>query len=279
MRVANIRGIELHYEILGDRGPFVALQPGGRRGAVSVRSLGRKIAEAGYRVVVYDRRNTGASTVAIEGDSENEVWADDLYELLKSIDALPAYIGGSSSGCRLAMILALRRPEAVRGLLLWRVTGGAYAAERLCNQYYTAHIEAARKGGMAEVCAMEHWTEVIAANPKSRDALMAMDPQDFIGRMTRWRDAFNAGTDHAVIGLSPADLRAMTMPACVIPGNDRVHPRAPGQAAHRFMPNAEYHEVMPEDRTDVDVAFEDWDAKEGLLAAIFIDFLRRQGRR
>jgi pimeloyl-ACP methyl ester carboxylesterase len=279
MQVAKIRGVELHYEILGDRGPFVALQPGGRRGAVSVRSLGQKIAEAGYRVVVYDRRNTGASTVAIEGDSENEIWAEDLYELLKSIDALPAYIGGSSSGCRLAMILALRRPEAVRGLLLWRVTGGAYAAERLCNQYYTAHIEAAKKGGMAEVCAMEHWTEVIAANPQSRDRLMAMDPQDFISRMTRWRDAFNAGTDHAVIGLSPADLRSMTMPTCVIPGNDRVHPRSPGQAAHRFMPNSEYHEVMAEDRTDIDVAFEDWDAKEGLLAAIFIDFLRRQGRR
>lgn len=279
MQVAKIRGIELRYEILGDRGPFVAIQPGGRRGASGIRSLGQKIAEAGYRVVVYDRRNTGASTVKIEGDSENEVWAEDLYELLKSIDALPAYIGGSSSGCRLAMILALRRPEAVSGLLLWRVTGGAYAADRLCNQYYTSHIEAAKKGGMAEVCAMEHWTEVIAANPKSRDTLMAMDPQDFVARMTRWRDAFNAGTDHAVIGLSPADLRSMTMPACVIPGNDRVHPRAPGQAAHRFMPNAEYHEVMPEDRTDVDVAFEDWDAKEGLLAAIFIDFLRRQRRR
>ncbi|HEY1798674.1 MAG TPA: alpha/beta hydrolase [Stellaceae bacterium] len=278
MQIAKIRGIELHYEILGDRGPFVALQPGGRRGAVSVRSLGQKIAEAGYRVVVYDRRNTGASTVRIEGDSENEAWAEDLYELLKSIDALPAYIGGSSSGCRLAMILALRRPEAVRGLLLWRVTGGAYAADRLCNQYYTSHIEAAKKGGMAEVCAMEHWTEVIAANPKARDTLMTMDAQDFIARMNRWRDAFNAGTDHAVIGLSPADLRSLTMPACVIPGNDRVHPRLPGQAAHRFMPNAEYHEVMPEDRTDVDVAFEDWDAKEGLLAAIFIDFLRRQGR-
>jgi hypothetical protein len=33
---------------------------------------------------------------------------------------------------------------------------------------------------------------------------------------------------------------------------------------------------MPEDRMDLDVAFEDWEAKEGLLAAIFIDFLRRQ---
>lgn len=279
MQIAKIRGIELRYEVLGERGPFIALQPGGRRGAVSVRPLGEKIAEAGYRVVVYDRRNTGGSDIAIEGDSENVVWAEDLHELLKSIDALPAYIGGSSSGCRLAMILTLRRPEDVRGLLLWRVTGGAYAARHLSNQYYTSHIEAAQRGGMAAVCAMEHWTEVINNNPKNRDRLMALEPQDFIARMTRWRQSFDAGSEHRVIGLSPADLRAMTVPACVIPGNDRVHPRTPGQVAHRLMPNSEYHEVLPEDRMDVDVAFEDWDAKEGLLAAIFIDFLRRQQRR
>ncbi len=279
MPVASIRGVDIDYEILGERGPFVALQPGGRRAGAGVRSLAEKIAEAGYRVIAYDRRNTGASGVAIEGESENDEWAEDLHELLGRIDALPAYIGGSSSGCRLAMILALRRPEDVRGLLLWRVTGGAYAAERLTNQYYTSHIEAAQQGGMAAVCAMEHWSEVIKANPASRAKLMALDPQDFIARMTRWRQSFQAGADYPVIGLSPAQLRSMTMPTCIAPGNDRVHPRLPGQVAHRLMPNAEYHEVMSEDRMDLDVAFEDWEKKEGLLAAIFIDFLRRQGRR
>jgi pimeloyl-ACP methyl ester carboxylesterase len=80
MPITNIRGVDIRYEILGDRGPFVVLQPGGRRGLVSVKPLGEKIAEAGYRVIVYDRRNTGASGVAIEGDSENDVWADDLHE-------------------------------------------------------------------------------------------------------------------------------------------------------------------------------------------------------
>ena len=168
----------------------------------------QKIAEAGNRVVIYDRRNTGASSIAIEGESENEEWADDLHELLREIDALPAFVGGSSSGCRLALILALRRPEAVRGLLLWRVTGGAHAAEQLTNQYYTSHIEAAQQGGMAAVCRLDHWSEVIGINPKARDALMAMDPQDFIARMDRWRQSFLAGADHPVIGLSPAELRA-----------------------------------------------------------------------
>ena len=183
----QIRGVDINYEILGDRGPFVALQPGGRRAGSALRSLAEKIAEAGNRVVIYDRRNTGASGIAIEGESENEEWAEDLHELLREIDAVPAFVGGSSSGCRLALILALQRPEEVRGLLLWRVTGGAHAAERLTNQYYTSHIEAARQGGMAAVCRLDHWSEVIGINPRARDALMAIDPQDFIARMTRWR--------------------------------------------------------------------------------------------
>ena len=46
----------------------------------------------------------------------------------------------------------------------------------------------------------------------------------------------------------------------------RVHPRLPGQVSHRLMPNAEYHEVLAEDRMDLDIAFEDWEKKEGLLA-------------
>jgi len=75
--------------------------------------------------------------------------------------------------------------------------------------------------------------------------------------------------------LSRAELRSTTMPACIIPGNDRTHPREPGQVAHRLMPNSEYHEVLTEDHP----ALEDWNAKEGLLAAIFIDFLRRVQRR
>ena len=278
MPVTNIRGVDINYEILGERGPFVALQPGGRRAGVALRSLAAKIAEAGHRVIIYDRRNCGASRIAIDGDSENEEWAEDLHELLMKLDALPAYVGGSSSGCRLALILALRRPDDVRGLLLWRVTGGEHAAVHLANQYYTSHIEAAQKGGMAAVCAMDHWTEVINANPASRAALMAMEPADFIARMERWRRSFNAGAEHPVIGLSPAELRGMVMPACVVPGKDPVHPLPAGQAAHRLMPNAEYVEVVTEQAATLDEAFVDWDAKEGLLAATFIDFLRRQRR-
>jgi pimeloyl-ACP methyl ester carboxylesterase len=279
MPVAEVRGVDINYEVLGDRGPWVALQPGGRRGLAGVKPLAEKIAEAGARVAIYDRRNCGASGISFEGgNSENEIWAEDLRELLSQLDALPAFIGGSSSGCRLALLLALRHPAAVRGLLLWRVTGGAYAAQRLAENYYTQFIEMARAGGMEAVCHSEHFGEVIKANPANRARLAGMQVEDFIAVMVRWRRSFNEGADHPVIGLSPAELRSMTMPACIIPGNDRVHPRVPAQVAHRLMPNSEYHEVLTEDRPDLDVALEDWEKKEGLLAAIFIDFLRRSQR-
>jgi pimeloyl-ACP methyl ester carboxylesterase len=279
MPIASIRGIDINYRILGDSGPWVALQPGGRRALAGVKPLAEKIAEAGNRVLIYDRRNCGASAIAFEGDSENEVWAEDLLALLQQLDAAPAFIGGSSSGCRLALLLALRHPAAVRGLLLWRVTGGAYAAQRLALNYYTQFIEMAQTGGMAAVCDSEHFREMIAANPANRSRLAGLDTKDFVARMERWRESFNQGAEYPVIGLSPAQLRSMTMPACIIPGNDRVHPRGPGQAAHRLMPNAEYHEVLTEDRPDQDVALEDWEQKEGLLAAILIDFIRRRQRR
>src|SRR5271165_1738475 len=175
MPIASIRGVDINYQVLGEHGPWVALQPGGRRALGGVKSLAEKIAEAGNRVLIYDRRNTGASGVAFEGNSENEVWVEDLYQLLMQLDALPAYIGGSSSGCRLALLLALRHPAAVRGLLLWRVTGGRYAAARLSRNYYTQYIELAQQGGMAAVCDSEHFREVIAANPANRTRLMGLD--------------------------------------------------------------------------------------------------------
>jgi pimeloyl-ACP methyl ester carboxylesterase len=280
MPTATIHGVELNYDVLGERGPWVALQPGGRRGLVGVKSLGQKIAEGGYRVLVYDRRNCGASGVSFDGgNSENEVWAEDLHQLLQQLDAAPAFIGGSSSGCRLALLAALRHPADLRGLLLWRVTGGAYAAQRLVQNYYTQFIEAAETGGMEAVCHSEHFGEVIASNPANRARLMSIEVKRFITVMSEWRRSFNQGAEHPVIGISPAELRSLTVPACIIPGNDRVHPREPGQIAHRLMPNAEYHEVLTEDRPDQDVALEDWNAKEGLLAAIFIDFLRRAQHR
>lgn len=273
MPVMKVRGVGLVYEVLGAGGPWVAVSPGGRRGLVSERALGALIAEAGFRVLVYDRRNTGASEVAIAGASESTEQAEDLRALLEALDTGPAYIAGCSSGARLSLVLAEQHPEAVRALLLWRVTGGAYAAERLAFNYYTQFLDALQKGGIAAVGETEHFAAMIKANPDNRERLAAMGAQGFAAGMERWLRGFREGSGYPVAGISPEAMRRMTLPTLIVPGNDRVHPRAPGQAAHRLMPNSRYREVLTADR-DVDVDFEGWEAARGTLAAVFVDFLR-----
>lgn len=276
MPAVTVRSAHLRYEVLGERGSWVALSPGGRRPLEAVRSLAQRIAAAGHRVLIHDRRNCGASDLVLEGEtSESEIWADDLHALLEHFDALPAVIGGGSSGCRMSLLYAIRRPAEVRALLLWRVTGGAFAAHRLAEQYYGQYIRAAMQGGMAAVCETEHFRERIAARPGNRERLMRMDPRRFIASMTHWAGYFARDADLPVIGASEAQLRAITAPACVVPGNDRTHPRAVGEIMQRMLPASELHVLFPEQMEADMVPPEDWAVREADMASIFVDFLRR----
>jgi pimeloyl-ACP methyl ester carboxylesterase len=276
MPVAKLRGANLNYEVLGSYGPWIALSPGGRRALDMVKSLAQRMADAGYRVLIHDRRNCGVSDIVIGGKtSEYEIWADDLYELLSQLNGLPAVLGGGSSGCRLSLLFALKYPQAVRALLLWRVTGGAFAAQRLTENYYGQYIRAARQGGMAAVCELDHFKERIAARPSNRETLVSMKPEDFIAAMERWEEQFRRGAELPVIGVSEKDLRSIKVPTCIIPGNDRTHNHAIAQAAHRMIAESELHDLFPDD-LDVDlVPQEDWAPKEAEMAAVFVDLLRR----
>ena len=279
MPTAKVRGVELRYEVLGERGPWVALTTGGRRGHQEFVPLAKKLAAAGHRVLLHDRRNTGASDVLVEGDEvEEAIWADDLAELLARLDAVPAFVGGSSSGARTSILLALRHPDAVRGLLLFRVTGGAFAAQRLPENYYGQFIRAAREGGMAAVCATQQYQERIAANPRNRERLMGMDSRRYIEVMTRWRDLFVKGARLPVMGVSEVELASIRFPTLVIPGNDRTHSSESGRACARLVPGAVLHELPIRDQDAPLVPFEEWAPYEDEIAGVFAAFIERVGK-
>jgi pimeloyl-ACP methyl ester carboxylesterase len=276
MPIANIRGAAINYQVLGSTGPWVALSPGGRRGMDAVEGLASRLAAKGYRVLIHDRRNTGASDITIGGkESEYEIWADDLHALLQERGGLPAVVGGSSSGCRTSLLFALRYPQAVRALLLWRVTGGRFACERLAENYYGQFIKLAQSGGMQAVAESEHWAERIQMRPQNRDVLMKMDVKQFIAAMEHWRSYFLRGADQPVIGVTDADLKSIKVPTLIIPGNDKTHGNAIGDIAKRLIPNSELHKVMGPDM-EVDLGpIEEWTAKDPEIAALFDGFLRR----
>jgi pimeloyl-ACP methyl ester carboxylesterase len=275
MPIAQVNGVNLVYEIIGDHGPWVALTPGGRRAHHEFVPLSRKIAAAGFRVLLHDRRNTGASDIVIDGDvGEETLWLDDLHELLAQQNALPAFIGGASAGARMSIRYYLKYPQAVRALLLFRVTGGPFAAGRLPENYYGQFIRAAETGGMQAVCATEQYKERIAANPSNLGRLMAMDPARYIAVMSRWREQFAAGGDLPVMGVTEAQLRSIRIPCVVIPGNDKTHSSASGRAAARMIPNCRLHGLPITDQ-DVDlIPFDQWAPYEDEIARVFVDVMR-----
>lgn len=276
MAFVKVRGIDINYEIIGDHGPWVALITGGRRGYREFVPLARKLAAGGFRVLLHDRRNTGASGMLLDDrEVEEAVWADDLRELLGMVGGEPAFVGGSSSGARTAILFCLRHPQAVRGLLLLRVTGGAFAANRLPENYYGQFIRAAKEGGMAAVCATEAYRERIAANPEVRNVLMGMEPARFIEIMTRLRDLFVAGAHLPVMGVTEEELRSIDTPTIVIPGNDRTHSSESGLIAHRMIAGSELYRLPVEDQDVPLIPFEDWATHEDEIARALTGFMRR----
>lgn len=281
MPTLQIRGAHINYEILGDKGPWVSLSPGGRRDLQGVKHLAERVAAHGYRVLIHDRRNCGASDVVFEGSAESpteyEIWAEDLYALLQHFCATPAWVGGGSSGCRMSTLLALRHPEAVKGLLLWRVTGGEFAAKRLANQYYLQFIAMAKKGGMAAVCESEHFAARIKERPANRDALMKMDVNRFCASFEKWAQGFLDDAHKPVIGATAEQLQSIKVPVIIVPGNDRTHDKGVGERAHAIMKGSEIYHLFP-DYQDIDIVPpQEWEIKDDELAGVFAGFMKRHG--
>ena len=196
-------GCHLRYRLRG-KGPLIALTPGGREGGEGLAAFADELAQ-GATVLTWDRRNCGASDIWFGGDSEADVWADDLSDLITHLGLGPAWLAGGSAGCRVSVLSALRRPETARGLLLWSASGGAYS---------------------------------IAQNPANRDRLLAMDPVAFAQTLKRWNRAFYYDPAASLAGVADAALGRLSIPTLLVSGNDDVHPPSVSDALARLIPNA-----------------------------------------
>ena len=278
MPFATVNGVRLHYEMLGSEGPWIALISGARRSMDEVRGLSERVARDGFRVLLHDRRNTGRSDLSLDGEgSEFDIWADDLNRLIHSLGLPPLIVGGSSSGCRLATILALRHRQTIRALVMMRVTGGAFAVRRLSNLYYTQYVEAALQGGMARVCETDHFRDLVASDPTRRDAIMHWDTAHFIATMERWRESLQAGVDDPMLGASADALSAIDFPVCVMPGNDKTHSIEAGRLVHAMIPGAELHELRTDQLSADLISLNEW-ACDATIAPVIVDFCRRISR-
>lgn len=243
---ASIDGAEIQYETLGKSGPWCILNPGGRFDLNGARQHAQWLVAGGFRAIIYDRRNTGASDVWIGPEaSEDERFSHDMAELLRRCGGEAAFVIGAGGGNRPTIDFALRFPERTLGCICVFPSGGAHAAETLADLYYGQFARAAEAGGMEAVCATAYYADRIAANPRNHQLLLAMDRHAFIAAMRRWADLMRASADWPTTGFTAAMLGQMQVPALVFPGlrDDNIHGYGPGLATAGAIPGAQIVEL------------------------------------
>jgi hypothetical protein len=87
-----------------------------------------------------------------------------------------------------------------------------------------------------------------AQNPSNRDRLLGMDTTAFIATMTRWR-ALNiaGGRTFVAPGLTEDQIRGISVPAIIVPGDDAAHSVAVAERLHGLLAHStlEHETVGP----------------------------------
>lgn len=123
MTIANINGVDIHYETSGEGPPFIWLH--GLMGSIErSRKFGEGmdgVVQRGFHVIAYDARGHGES-----GDSEDasdsaysrDAHASDMLGLLDHLNVERAIIGGGSMGASVSIAFALANPQRAEKLVL-----------------------------------------------------------------------------------------------------------------------------------------------------------------
>lgn len=241
MTTATVNGLSIGYEVIGEGRPWV-ITPGGRdsKDTPGVRELATALAERGNQVLIWDRPNTGASSVCFDGESESAMQADVMAGLLTELDMAPAVIAGGSGGSRVSLLAAARHPEVAAGLALWWISGGVVGLIGLGTHYCSGSIRAAWTGGMEAVVALPDWAEVLERNPDNRQRFLDQDPKEFVATFERWMAAYCPCGHELVPGLTDEAARALNIPALVFRSgaSDLNHRRETSEQVAELLPRA-----------------------------------------
>lgn len=109
-------GDELYYEVRGQGQPLLMIAPGGGDGWQY--SFVADILADEYKVILYDRRANGRSTMNDPQNFEISQQSRDAVAVLNAVGEKSAFIFGNSSGAVIALDMAKTQPESVRAVVV-----------------------------------------------------------------------------------------------------------------------------------------------------------------
>ena len=113
----DVGGGVLAYEVTGRRPDTVLFVHGGFCDRRDWRHQVEGLAGA-HRVLTFDLRGHGESTVDVPASCVVEQFAEDLHELLRDVDENDVILVGHSLGCRVILEAAHQSTQRIRGLIL-----------------------------------------------------------------------------------------------------------------------------------------------------------------
>ena len=108
-------GDELYYEVRGQGRPLLMIPGGGGDGGSY--SLVAEILSREYRVIAYDRRANGRSTMNAPQNFEVSQQSRDAVAVLRAAGETSAFVFGNSSGAVIALDMAKTHPESVQAIV------------------------------------------------------------------------------------------------------------------------------------------------------------------
>lgn len=109
-------GDDLYYEVRGQGQPLLMIAPGGGDGW-QYSYLADILADE-YKVILYDRRANGRSTMNDPQNFEISQQSRDAVAVLHAVGETSAFVFGNSSGAVIALDMAKTQPESVRVVIV-----------------------------------------------------------------------------------------------------------------------------------------------------------------
>lgn len=244
--LAKLNGFEMRFEVHGEGTPVV-YTPGAFYRLENARPVAEALELRGYRVLLWDRPNTGGSGLLFEGDNLLRLWADKLHELLQHLRFTPAYVAGVANGLLASLHFATRYPTEVKGLvLIAALTEDQGWWQPVLEASFLRPARLIEQEGMAAALEREagrwgvlDWQEQFQVAPHKQQQLLAMNPQAVAATLRAWARAYTWPGRVCFGGLTDQDLARLDIPAIVFSGPDQAHSPDHARALHEALPRSE----------------------------------------
>lgn len=170
MPYADIRGVRLHYEDLGNGLPFLLLPGALGTGQSDFTPQLEALPQRGIRVIAPDPRGYGKSRPPAREFPLDfyQQDAEDFVTLMETLGCSTYAVGGWSDGAITSLLLSLAYPQRITRMALWG--GNAYVSQD-------------------DIDAYEKTRRVADWSPRTAAPMQAMYGEEFQDLWTRWCDA------------------------------------------------------------------------------------------